>query len=364
MTSALGTIVSAWCVVAIAFTMVAMLLFKRREPTRALQLHVQWPALLLLRPADHVSDAELKALSLPLDYPGLVEHVVVGSAELKSVGGVSWLRSTPTLLNRKLAHLQHALRTIPHSQRVVVAIDMDVLVDGALLRSLVQPWLNTQSPLDSERTDGPAVVYAAPSPVISAGISAGLSAGLEATLARSILCHTLHSFRVLSSVSASTLCGKAMALSPRGVSALLAVDDCIAEDLRLADLVQNDIVLAERSAYTQPSPLMSRFVRWMQVLRVHRPLAFLSVPFLFSVVPFMAIACACGLLNPLLLTALVLLRAKLAHALEREGWQWFLVAECALLLAFVQALFSRHITWRDRLLLVAHGGRILSEERI
>lgn len=188
--------------------------------------------------------------------------------------------------------------------------------------------------------------------------------GLEATVARSILCHTLHSFRVLSSVSASTLCGKAMALSPRGVSALLAVDDCIAEDLRLADLVQRDIALAQRSAYTQPSPLMSRFVRWMQVLRAHRPLAFLSVPFLFSALPLMAVACACGLLDPLLMTALVLLRAKLAHALEREGWQWFFVAECALLVAFVQALFSRHITWRDRLLLVAHGGRILSEERI
>jgi ceramide glucosyltransferase len=107
-------------------------------------------------------------------------------------------------------------------------------------------------------------------------------------------------------------------------------------------------------------PARARFTRWMQVLRAHRPVLWLTVPLLFTPsLPLLAVAPIAGTGGRLAILALWAARTLLAWRLEPAGawWTWPL-GEGLLLLAFVRSLGLRTLTWRGRRFRLSRGGRM------
>ena len=157
---------------------------------------VRWPPVLLLRPVDEPTDHERSLWGSPIDYPGALEQVVVSPLRHPLPDGVAWLRSTPTSPNRKVGHLAFAVATLPIEGRVVMSVDADVQVDGALVRGLVEAVLA-----------GAAVASAPPEPVGS---------GLGAALWRGLLVHSHLSFASLGVMQAGApaLCREGVGVGP------------------------------------------------------------------------------------------------------------------------------------------------------
>ncbi len=303
-----------WAVIAAAFTVVAVLRLVARLRVRSPLTPPRGEGV-LLRPVDAPTDAELANLSLRVD--GLVQHVASGAE--------------PHALNRKLGHLKRALLEL-RPERVLVA-DADVAVD----RELADALLGALDHAD--------VAWAAPRPV-----PFGLTRGL--------LVQSMHSFEVLDAMTlgAPTMCGKAFALGPRGIEALLRLPDCIGEDLELAQVPGLRIVRAGRALIPQPEgDVVARFTRWMQVLKAHRPALFPTIPLLFACTPLLLVAApraGLALLAVRLVAAAVLMRRPGLYV------EW-LGAEALLLVCWVRALLSgRRVRWRGRTLLVGAHGRL------
>jgi ceramide glucosyltransferase len=338
----------AWALVATGFTAYTLAALGRRR--RVMPAGAP-PDVLLLRPADALTPHELETLALPLAYDGAVEHVVLCPTRPALPPGIDWRCSDPAAPNRKVGHLLHGLDTIPAGDRVVMSIDADVRVDGALLAS----------PAAALRS-GAALATAAPSPEAAPG--------LVAHAVRALLCHTHLSFAALDAVSvgAKSICGKAMALSPAAQSGLRALRDHVGEDLELGRWLHVrglPVVLAAVPARLPQEPhgpfgpARDRFTRWMQVLRAHRPGLSWTVPVLFTPsLPLLMLGLEYG--TPVLAAVLLLwvARTALALGLERAGALWWPLGEGLLLLAFVRSLGLRTVTWRGRRFRLRRGGRM------
>src|SRR5207237_668407 len=122
----------------------------RRAPSRGSK---QVPVL-LLRPVDAPTPRELENLATPIDYAGPLEQVVVSPYRPRLAPGVRWLPSDPLTPNRKVGHLLYALEVLRTEGRVVLAVDADVAVTGALVEGLAAPVAS-----------GAALSTAAPTPV-------------------------------------------------------------------------------------------------------------------------------------------------------------------------------------------------------
>jgi hypothetical protein len=183
---------------------------------------------------------------------------------------------------------------------------------------------------------------------------------------------SLHSFHALDALSdgAKPVCGKAIALSARGLEVLRALPDCLGEDLELARELharQLRVSLAgEANVPGAPASLpvlLARFTRWMQVLKAHRPLLFPTIPLLFAATPLLTIGAVLEGSRPLLLGALALvtLRTIVAAVLERRPrafTAWF-GAELLLLCCWFNALLlGSKVTWRGRVMEVGLHGRL------
>lgn len=337
-----------WALLAIGFTVVTMRALAGRSPVPVADA----PPILLLRPADAPTALEVRNLGTPIDYPGAVEHVVLSPAPPLLPAGIRWVRSDPRSPNRKVGHLLHGLATVPPAGRVVVAVDADVLVDGALLTSLV-----------ASLAGGAALASAAPAPEPAPGVGP--------TAVRALLCHTHQSFVALDAVAvgAHAICGKAMALTPVALEGLAAVPDHLGEDLELAKWLHArglGVALADARAripqapYAPLGPAHDRFTRWMQVLRAHRPALYPSVPLLFTPsLPLLATAVALG--TPPVLAAVAALwtaRTMLARRLDPVAPYAWPLGEALLLSAFVRSLGRRTVTWRGRRFRLARDGRM------
>ncbi|MBJ6761505.1 glycosyltransferase [Myxococcaceae bacterium JPH2] len=363
--SALGMVALSWAGVAAAFSVVTWHRLGRRVPVAE---RTRVPVL-LLRPVEAPTRQELENLARPVDYAGPLEHVVISPYRPRLAPGVRWLPSEPLTPNRKVGHLLHALEVLDTRERVVVAVDADVAVTGALVEGLVAPVVA-----------GAALSTAAPMPVSPRGVSARALAGL--------LRYTHHSFRALHvmSVGAPAVCGKALGLSPRAVETLRSVADHLGEDLELSRRLHAHGLTVALAAAPAVVPLeassdwwgpLTRFTRWMRVLASHRPDLYPSVPLLFTpTVPLLLIAGA--LREPLLggaVALLVLARLGLsrrlawvgddvaraegdAGGLMRAGTDW-LLGECLLLAAFLCSLRrSGPVMWRGHLYRLRPGGRL------
>jgi hypothetical protein len=366
--SALAAMGLGWCVLAGGFSAVALSrLLRRPGPVPRTQVPV-----LLLRPVDAPSVQEAENLARPIDYAGPLEQVVLTPGKLPLPPGVRWLPSDPSSPNRKVGHLLHALGSLPWQGRVVLVVDADVAVTGALVEGLAAPV-----------AAGAALSTAVPTPVGARGLPARAVAGL--------LRRTHHSFRALHAMSAGAkaVCGKALGLGPAAVVELESLADHIGEDLELSKRLHArglKVALCEvpalvpMGASTWPAAL-SRFRRWMQVLSSHRPGLYPTVPLLFTptwpllllsvLTASSTLAAATAALvaaRTLLSWRLTVLSTPLAPGEGRgEGagpallWDW-LLGEALLLAAFLQSLWHPpRVTWRGRTYALHSGGRMSPE---
>jgi hypothetical protein len=373
-----------WAVVATGFSAVALgrLLRARRGAVAGTRVPV-----LLLRPVDAPTALELENLSRPVDYAGELEHVVVSPYRPRLGPGVRWLPSDPPTPNRKVGHLLYAWEVLRTEGRVVLAVDADVAVTGALVQALAAPL-----------AAGAALSTAAPTPIGVRGVVAWAVAGL--------LRHSHHSFRALHAMSAGAqaVCGKALGLSPLAAEELRGLGDHIGEDLELAKRLHArrlEVALAEEPALVPLEPMRSwrpaveRFTRWMQVLASHRPGLYPTVPLLFTpTLPLAALALLLGSWELAGATAVlggvrillswrltVLTRASPPSSLERSGGPpilegegggggaapvtflavttcWVL-GEALLLAAFLRSTWQAGtVTWRGRTYALRPGGRM------
>jgi hypothetical protein len=362
-----------WALLATGFSAVALARLSRRRGARA---GTRVPVL-LLRPVDAPTAQELENLARPIAYAGPLEQVVVSPYRPRLGPGVRWLPSDPPTPNRKVGHLLYALGALETQGRVVLVVDADVAVTGALVEGLAAPV-----------AAGAALSTAAPTPVGARDLAGRAVEGL--------LRHTHHSFRALHAMSAGAkaVCGKALGLSAVAAGVLRELADHIGEDLELASRLHArglDVALCEVPAVVplgrmpMLAPAVERFTRWMQVLASHRPGLYPTVPLLFT--PTLPL----GVLNLVLASpalagataALVAVRALLSWRLgvlsagagggggeEGEhvvsyrgsavqaltGW---LLGEALLLAAFVRSLWHPHtVTWRGRTFALRPGGRM------
>jgi hypothetical protein len=308
------------------------------------------PPVLLLRPADGLTPTELACLAAPVDYAPL-EHVVLAPAPHDGPAA-TWQPSQPTTPNRKVGHLLNALRSRRGSPAVVLCVDTDVAVDGALVTALA-----------AAVRDGAALATAPPRPLPGAG--------LAARAVRGLLTATHHDFRALDVMraGASVACGKAMALGPAALALLPEVADRVGEDLELALRLYaagERVVLVDTPAVMPQPPRLgvadatTRFTRWLQVLRAHRPALWATVPLLLAPTPLLLVA-AVALGAPVLvavaglLTSRILLARQLAPDTSMLDW---LLGETLLLAAFVRSVAARTVRWRGRVFHLAPGGRM------
>lgn len=374
--NALVIAATAWALAATAFSLVALARLARQRPSPA---GGGFPPVLLLRPVDAPTRAELEALAAPIDYPGPLEQVVVGPG---------FFASNPGCPNRKVGHLVAALAALPVAGRVVLSVDADVRVDAALVTHLAQPIAR-----------GAALSFAAPAPLPGAG--------LPARAVRALLCRTHHSFRALEAMSAGAkaVCGKAIGLGASAQKELLRLGEVAGEDLELSARLHaagEKVVFVEAPAYVPqsgepgeaeavfhpvrseaksrgPGPgagrshepswreALDRFTRWMQVLKAHRPALVPAVPLLFAPsLPLLALAAGLG--SWLLGAAVGLLwlsRAALAvrlfpgRAANERPWLDWVLGEALLLAAFARSLAARRLVWRGRVFWLRRGGRLV-----
>ena len=349
-------LITLWAVFAGGFTWLTVSrLPKRSAPKR--QRVRRRPHVLLLRPVDAPTPLEIENLCAPIDYSGQLTHVVLSPfrPRLQSAN-VRWLPSDPLTSNRKVGHLAYALATLPRERdTVVLCVDADVRVDGALVTSLLD-----------ELQDGAALASAAPRPEVVES--------LAGRCVRGLLVQSHHSFQALDvmSAGAKAICGKALALSPAAAAELVRLGDCIGEDLELSQVLHErglTVTMAAapavipQQAHGGLRPVFARFTRWMQVLRAHRPGLFPSVPFFFAPTPVLMVL-ASIIATPqvaLALCFLVAARITLANRLDHRGglrFEW-LLAEVLLLGCWLEAVRAGStVTWRDRRFQLSEGGRM------
>lgn len=363
--SALVLIALGWAVMATGFSGVALArLLRARRPVSPGSTHVP---VLLLRPVDAPTPRELENLAAPIGYAGPLEQVVVSPYRPRLGPGVRWLPSDPLTPNRKVGHLLYALEVLQTEGRVVLAVDADVAVTGALVEGLAAPVAS-----------GAALSTAAPTPVGPGDGASRAMAGL--------LRYTHHSFRALDvmSAGAKAVCGKALGLSPVAMEALKALADHIGEDLELSKRLHArglDVALSAAPAVVPLGTVeswgtpLARFTRWMQVLASHRPGLYPTVPLLFTpTLPLVLLAAVLG--APVLAGAVgalaavrTLLALRLAALSAPTGasdtglpyalTDW-LLGEGLLLAAFLCSLWQQGtVTWRGRTYALQPGGRMV-----
>ncbi len=361
----------AWAAMAAGFSAVALARLLR--PRRARLAGAPVPVL-LLRPVDAPTQRELDNLSRPVDYAGALEQFVVSPYRPQLGSGVRWLPSDPPTPNRKVGHLLYALEVLPTKGRVVLAVDADVAVTGAMVEELA-----------ALVASGAALSTAAPTPVGVRGVVGQAVAGL--------LRHSHHSFRALHAMSAGAkaVCGKALALSPMAMEELRGLAHHIGEDLELAKRLHArgaEVALAEEPALVPLEPMSSwrpaveRFTRWMQVLASHRPGLYPTVPLLFTpTLPLGVLAAALAswelgvatgvlaLVRTLLSWRLLVLTRSPPSSSSEGGdaaltallavTTWWLLGEALLLVAFIRSTWQAGVvTWRGRTYVLEPGGRM------
>jgi len=352
--SAFALVVLAWTVAAALFSAVTLWRVLRERPGRP---PAGIPPLLLLRPVDEPTEAELADIALPLPSELSIRHVVVSPYRPRLPPGIEWHFSDPPCPNRKVGHVLYALDTLRRDEEQILVVDADVAVDRTLVEGL-----------SAALSAGAALSTSAPLPERGSGAGA--------TALRGLLRSSHHSFVALDLMSAGpkAVCGKALGLSPAAAAALRGLDGHIGEDLELSRLLHDRGMPVVRASAPARMPLgrvplaavLRRLRRWMLVLRAHRPALYPTVPVLLAPTPVL-LALAIVLGAPAVFGAvlvLLALRIALGLALSRGspeaadgGWEW-LVGESALLFAWAASLAGRTVGWRGRSFVLLRGGRM------
>jgi ceramide glucosyltransferase len=323
--------IALWALTVCGFTALAL-----RIARRPLAPTLSSAKVLLVRPVDTPSELEQLALRCSVARPNT--RVILATP---SEG------SHPSCGNRKVGHVLFGAAQAEPGE-IVISADADVLVDDALLSALA-----------AAIEQGADIAVAPPRTVGGKGLAAWCLSGA--------IDQTPLAFRVQLALGGKRpkICGKAIAFSAKGLSALHEVRDVLAEDLALGEkpLKVSVVETWARMLGAREKTVKGvaeRLARWMTALRTRRPLAFFSVPFFIApTLPLVAVAAflrddftsAC-------VVVLVGLRALLAHALVRERPFGWVLGEVTLLAAWSRALITRKIVWRGRRLVLQKGGTI------
>ncbi|AKT37315.1 glycosyltransferase [Chondromyces crocatus] len=267
--------------------------------------------------------------------------------------------------NRKAAQLAAVVATEAQPFDLLLVADSDVDLDGLDLDLLLAPLT---APRPASATWAPPAERA-PAHTLGDRASAAVLGG------------SLHAFPLLAHLDPSALVGKLCAVRADhlaragGFGALVAH---LGEDMELArrlrahggHVAPAPLVASSLAAGRSLPAVVSRYARWLSVIRAQRTLLLASYPALFCATPLItALALATAPLTPLLasaaltlalgarlLTALGAARAAGRPTALRTALADALLADLVLLAAFTRALASRKVRWRDTVLEVNRRG--------
>lgn len=269
--------------------------------------------------------------------------------------------------NRKAAQLAAviALETEPFD--VVLVADSDVDLEGAPLDALVAPLASA---------GGPDAAWAPPA-------EHGRAQTLADRASAALLGASLHAFPLLAGLDPHGFVGKLFAVKRSALAAIGGFGSLAAhlgEDMEIAKrlLARGGAIavvpLVARSLAADRSwdQAVSRFARWLGVIRAQRPLLLASYPALFFATPLLlvlaaitapgapwvALAAAALAVVSRLAVALAAARASgrpvaLGRAVVESA-----LADALLAAAFVRCLRTRKVVWRDNVLTIERTGLV------
>ncbi len=269
--------------------------------------------------------------------------------------------------NHKSAQVARALEG--ERPAVVLVADSDVDLAGTDLDALLSPLAD------------PAVAAAWAPPVETAAITRADRASVA------VLGGSLHAFPLLAGIDPAGLVGKLVALRASALDAaggFASLRHHLGEDMELArrlralggSVTAVPQVARSRIAGRNWPAVVSRYARWLAVIRAQRTPLLASYPLLFAATPWIVLLALAGAHGAqgapgiALAAALLAVAARLAVALAAQhaagrppgisaALADAVLADGLLTVAFLRALASRRFTWRGRLLVIQPDGTVL-----
>jgi ceramide glucosyltransferase len=265
--------------------------------------------------------------------------------------------------NRKAAQLAAIVAMERAVFHVVLVADSDVDLTGTDLDALVAPLVT--------RTDL-AAVWAPPIEAASAHTLGDRASG-------ALLGASLHAFPLLAGLDRAGLVGKLIAVRHDALREVGGFDTLVShlgEDMELARRLRAvghgieaaPIVARSLASGRSWEQVESRFARWITVIRAQRPALLTSYPCLFfAMAPIVILAAAAVPVAPrtAAVAAIFAILTRLAVAAARATGRSLAVprlaadavlADVLLASAFVRAMCSRRVVWRDVALVVDRDG--------
>ena len=274
--------------------------------------------------------------------------------------------------NRKAAQLAAVMALEIEPFDVILVADSDVDLAGIDLDALVAPL---------SIAHGPDAVWAPPS-------EHGVARTTADRASAALLGASLHAFPLLAGLDSRGLVGKLFAVKRGALAAIGGFDAFTAhlgEDMEIARrllarggaIAVAPIVARSLASGRSWDQAVSRFARWLGVIRAQRPLLLASYPALFFATPaIVAIATITSPAAPgIALTAIliaVVSRVAVALAAARASGRPVglgravvesALADALLAAAFVRCLRTRRIVWRNSVLKIERTGLIREETR-
>jgi len=265
--------------------------------------------------------------------------------------------------NRKVAQLA----AVANDADVIIVADSDVDLEGVNLDVLVAPVVSVR----------PAWVAWAP-PVECAHPRTWGDRASEAVLGAS-----LHSFPILARLDPRGLVGKLFAIRKNALNAIGgfgSLVEYLGEDMEIARriracggrVVSVPLIARSLASGRSWSAIISRFARWLTVIRAQRSILLWSYPGLFFATwPIVIVSCWFSHLEPisgglalsLVLTTRMLIALFATYISGRPLRFWgilrdAILADVVLACAFVHALRTRTVTWRNHVLVVDRSGML------
>ena len=281
----------------------------------------------------------------------------------RSIPGAEVIVTSAEGPNAKADQLARALASLPEPPDVVLAVDSDVELTPAVVAAVLAPLADP----------GVAAAWAPPIEVEPDTFADRASSA--------VLGASMHAFAVLGALDPGCVVGKVLAIRREALEAVggfAALRTHLGEDMELGRRLREARLRVVRASVPARSlakgrawdDVVSRYARWVTVIRAQRPHLLASYPLLFaSTIPMLLVCLAAAPFEGLLPlgvagAALALRHAVAALAVTRSGSSAplsaldALAADVVLLLAFHKALRTTTVRWRDTELRVARGGQL------
>jgi ceramide glucosyltransferase len=262
--------------------------------------------------------------------------------------------------NRKASQLAAVVAADEGRHKLILSADSDVDLEGVDLDGLVLPLTDPQ-------------VGASWAPPVERWPVTGGDAAMAAVLSSS-----LHSFPLLAGLDHGGMVGKLFAWRPVSDASFEDLVHFLGEDMELARRLRarglrvaaTNVMAPSRASGRSWEEVVSRFSRWLLVIRSQRPVLMLSYPILIAATGPIVLL---GLLamSPLgLFAAITAITTRLGVALaardltDEPGGQLVtdaIRADALIWAGFWRAIRSPRFTWRGHSYRIAPDGRMVAE---